>query len=173
MKLLPLDSPELIGLAAAWLGQEENYKWLDFGNGVQRLTPVAIKIMTQRDLHVLRAFQPDDAEQPVGVVGLTNVDRAFKTASLWVVLGDKRYKGRTFYATSQLLTYAFDELGLQSVSAWTLETNYVTQRGLKRLGFRYVGRLRRCHYVDGQAYDRLLYDLLAEEHRERCNGSDR
>ncbi|HZH80322.1 MAG TPA: hypothetical protein VFD68_03390, partial [Gemmatimonadales bacterium] len=58
MKLLPLDSPERIELAAGWLNREENYKWLDFGNGVQSLTPVMLKVMTQRDLHVLRLYTP-------------------------------------------------------------------------------------------------------------------
>ena len=84
MKLLPLDNPELIELVASWLGREENYKWLDFGNGILAPTAVSLKVMTQRDLHVLRVFTPDDSDLPVGVVGLSNVDRRFKTAgSLW------------------------------------------------------------------------------------------
>src|SRR5437016_4170619 len=33
MKLLPLDSPELIELVAGWLGKADNYKWLDSGSG--------------------------------------------------------------------------------------------------------------------------------------------
>src|SRR5690349_22638396 len=64
MKLLPLDRPELIELVAGWLGREENHKWLDFGNGFHTLTPVSLKVMTQRDLHVLRAFTPDDSDLP-------------------------------------------------------------------------------------------------------------
>jgi len=38
MELLPLDKPEFIRLAAQWLGREENYKWLDFGDGAQALS---------------------------------------------------------------------------------------------------------------------------------------
>ncbi len=38
MKLVPLASTELIELAASWLGDYDNYKWLDFSNGVQRVT---------------------------------------------------------------------------------------------------------------------------------------
>src|ERR1041384_1665277 len=120
MKLLPLDRPELIELVASWLSQEDNYKWLDFGNGVHSPTPVSLKVMTQRDLHVLRVFtpngddapigaagparvarrrfrgvrasRPEAAEWGVGVGGLSNVDRRFKTAgSMWAVLGVKRY----------------------------------------------------------------------------------
>src|SRR5438876_4367839 len=95
MKLLPLDSPKLIELVASCLGKPENYKWLDFGNGVQVLTPVTLRIMTQREIQVIRAYTADHGDVPVGVVGLTNVDRKFKTASLWAVLGNKRYGGST------------------------------------------------------------------------------
>jgi RimJ/RimL family protein N-acetyltransferase len=167
MKLLPLDCPELIELVADWLSKEENYKWLDFGNGVHSLTAISLKVMTQRDLHVLRAFTPDESDLPIGVVGLSNVDRRFKTASsLWAVLGRKRYGGYAPRASSKLLTWAFTELALESVGAWTVEINGPGRRGLEQLGFHYIGRQRRCHWIDGQPYDRLLYDLLATEHRE-------
>jgi len=164
MKLLPLDSPELIELVAGWLAKPDNYKWLDFGNGVQTLTPVTLKIMTQREIQVIRAYTADHQDVPVGVVGLTNVDRKFKTASLWAVLGNKRYGGCTTEACSKMLTLGFTELGLQGINAWTLETNRPAQSVLDRLHFRYIGRQRQCHCIDGRWFDRLLYDLLATEH---------
>src|SRR2546430_16578349 len=68
MKLLPLDKPELIQLAAQWLGREENYKWLDFGVGAPALSVVSLRVMSQRDLHVLRVFTPDDTDLPIGSV---------------------------------------------------------------------------------------------------------
>jgi len=167
MKLLPLDRPELIELVAGWLGKEENSKWLDFGNGVHSVTAVSLKIMTQRDLHLLRVYTPDDSDVPIGVCGLSNVDRRFKTAgSFWVVLGEKRYGGYASRAASKLLTIGFGELGLDAVGAWTVEVNVAARRGLERLNFQYIGRQRRCHWIDGRPYDRLLYDLLATEHRE-------
>src|SRR4029077_1028932 len=94
MKLLPLDSPERIELAAGWLNRGENYKWLGLGNGVESLKPGMLKVMTQRALHVLRLYTPPGSDLPIGVVGLSNVDRRFRTAgSLWAVLGRKRYGG--------------------------------------------------------------------------------
>src|SRR6058998_3597148 len=135
-------------------------------NGVQTLTPVTLKIMTQREIQVIRAYTADHGDLPVGVVGLTNVDRKFKTASLWAVLGNKRYGGCTTEACGKLLTLGFNELGLQAVNAWTLETNVPAQRALERLHFRYIGRQRQCHCIDGRRLDRLLFDLLAAEHRD-------
>ena len=69
MRLLPLDSPELIRLVAGWMSRKENYEWLDFGNGKQVLTPEWLKIATQRDTEVLRVFTEDDDAAPVGIVG--------------------------------------------------------------------------------------------------------
>ena len=166
MKLLSLDSPELITLAGGWLSAPANAKWLDFGNGVQRVTPVMLKIMTQRDIHCLRVYTADDEETPAGVAGLSNIDRNFKTASVWCVLGNKQYGGCSARAVSKMLTIAFTELGLAAVSAWTVEINKGGRGVIDRLPFTSIGRLRKCHYIDGKAYDRLLYDMLACEHRE-------
>ena len=62
MKLLPLDTPERIELVAGWLGKAENYKWLDFGNGVQRVTSITLRIMSQRDIHVFRIYTAGDED---------------------------------------------------------------------------------------------------------------
>ncbi len=167
MKLLPLDSPELIRLVADWMSRKENYQWLDFGNGRQVLTPEWLKISTQRDTEVLRVFTSEDGGAPVGIVGLTNVDRTFGTARIWVVAGDKSFgaRGLATRAASMLLTHAFRDLGLQAVNTWIVEHNQ-SVRIARRLNFVLIGRQRRCHVIDGRACDRLWFDLLAAEHLE-------
>jgi RimJ/RimL family protein N-acetyltransferase len=165
MRLIPLDAPELIALVAGWLAEKENFQWFDFGGGRQQLTPALVKIMAQRETNVVRVFTADDDETPIGVVGLQNVDRHFKTATIWTVLGNKAYCGR-FYpgqAVSKMLTFGFQELGLGAINTWTVEHNRSVAY-LKRLKFRYIERQRRCHYIDGQPFDRLLFDLLSSEH---------
>ena len=168
MRLLPLDSPELTRLVAGWLGEMSVYPWLDFGNGIQILTPALLKVMTQRDAHVLRVFTDDEEDRPIGVVGLSNVDRHFKTAMIWIALGDRRYGGRGYpaRAASKILTVGFHELGLRAINAWTVERNVAVLRIFKRLNFQLIGRQRQCHSIDGVSYDRLLYDILASEHKE-------
>jgi RimJ/RimL family protein N-acetyltransferase len=167
MKLLPLDSPELFDLVAGWLNQKENNQWLDFGNGRQPITPALLKIMAQRETHVLRVYTSDRDDIPIGIVGLNSVDRAFKTATFWGVSGEKSFRNRGYstIASSKLMTLAFHDLGLHAVNTWAAEHN-PSIRTIERLGFRFVGRLRQCHYIDGRLYDRLLFDLLASEHRE-------
>jgi len=171
MKLLPLDAPEAIELIAGWLARKENYQWLDFGNGRQILTPALLKIMAQRETHFLRAFTSDRDDTPIGIVGLNGVDRAFKTATFWGASGDKSFRNRGYstIASSKLMTLAFRDLGLHAVNTWAVEHNQ-SLRTIERLGFRFIGRQRQCHYIDGRLCDRLLFDLLASEHRELDEG---
>jgi RimJ/RimL family protein N-acetyltransferase len=167
MMLRPIHSPADAELAASWLQLKENYQWLDFGNGRTSITPALLRIMAQRDTHFIRLYSAADGDTPIGIVGLHNVDRHMRTGTLWAVAGEKsfRNRGHAHLGVSRFLTLAFRELGLHSVNTWVVEHNS-SQRGIQRLGFRLVGRQRQCHFIDGQAYDRLLFDLLASEHRE-------
>ena len=167
MKLLPLDTPDLLSLAAQWLASKENYQWLDFGNGRQVVTPALLKIMTQRETHFLRVYTWGREDRPIGIVGLNSVDRAFKTGTLWAVAGEKSFSNRGYVslASSKFLTLAFRDLGLHVVNTWIVDRN-PSVRSLERLNFRFIGRQRQCHAIDGRPYDRLLFDLLASEHKE-------
>lgn len=164
MKLVPLDTPERLKLVAGWLAQKENYQWLDFGDGRQRLSPEWLKIAIQRGTDVVRIFTSNDGA-PIGVVALGHVNPDFKTANLWVVLGDKSFAGRGYAsrAVSSMLTLGFRELGLHAISTWIVEHN-PSVRVAERVKFRPIGRQRQCHCIDGRAYDRLWFDLLASEH---------
>jgi RimJ/RimL family protein N-acetyltransferase len=167
MKLLPLYSQDTFELVSGWLRQKENSQWLDFGNGRMTVSPALLKIMTQRETHFMRVYTARGGEVPIGIVGLNNVDKVFRTATLWGVAGGKSFRDRGYagLAASRLLTLAFGDLGLNCVNTWVVDGN-PSQRSVERLGFRLVGRLRQCHVIDGRLRDRLLFDLLASEHRE-------
>jgi RimJ/RimL family protein N-acetyltransferase len=167
MQLLPLNSPERIRLVASWLVRKENYQWLDFGDGRQLVSPEWLKVAMQRGSYALRIFTADDDQTPIGVVGLSNINPHFKTANIWIVLGDKSQSGRGYAsrATSEMLTVGFRELGLGAIHTWIVEHN-PSIRVAERVGFRPIGRQRKCHYIDGRAYDRLWFDLLPSEHEE-------
>ena len=164
MKLLPLESATM-PLAAGWLARKENYQWLDINPGGRILTPQALALMNAHHDHVLRLYAPDDGEPPVGLVALSDLSAAHRTATLWCVLGDKRVAGRgyTTRAVTAMLSHAFGELGLWAVRAWAVEANTPATRVLERNGFKRAGRLRQCHEIDGRLRDRLLFDRLAWE----------
>ena len=167
MQLKPLDSPEVIRLAADWLGRKENYQWLDFGDGRQLVTAEWLKIAIQRGTYILRTFTADGNDRPIGLVGLSNINSQFKSATIWIVVGDKSYRARGYatLAASRMLTLGFGTLGLHTINTWIVEHN-PSIRIAQRLGFRLIGRQRQCHFIDGKPYDRLWFDLLASEHEE-------
>jgi len=167
VSLRPLDRPELIELVAGWMARKENYQWLDFGDGAQALTPMWLKILTQRKQTILRVYTSDEFDLPIGVVALDDVDPIFHTARLWAVAGDKSFAARGYAtrAASKMLTPGFRELGLHAINTWVVDGN-PSIRTVERLNFRYIGRQRQCHYIDGQPHDRLWFDLLASEHEE-------
>jgi RimJ/RimL family protein N-acetyltransferase len=167
MKLAPLDTAERLQRVAAWLTQKDNNQWLDFGDGRRRVSAEWLKIAMQRGTYVLRIFTSDSDDTEIGVVGLGEVNKDFRTANLWVVLGDKSFAGKGYAsrAVSKMLTLGFTELGLHAISTWIVEHNPSIQVA-KRVGFRPIGTQRQCHYIDGHPYDRLWFDLLASEHQE-------
>jgi RimJ/RimL family protein N-acetyltransferase len=165
VKLLPPDAAAL-GRVAGWLADVATARWLDFGDGTQTLTLPALALMAKRPAHLLRMFTPDGADEPVGLVAFSDIARTVGTARLWYVLGAREHAGRglTTRAVSRLLGVGFAELGLVAVNAWVVDGNGASVRVLERNGFRLIGRQRRCHAMDGRRWDRLLYDLIAEEH---------
>lgn len=171
MDLLPLEADAQFNLAARWLGQKRIYQWLDFGGGPQPLQAVLIKIMAQKNEHVLRLFTDDREHRPIGIVGLSNVNRACRTAMLWEVLGEQLYstKGYARRAASAMLSFGFHEIGLKAINAWAVDGNYASLRILRSLGFKPVGRLRQCHCFEGRVHDRLWFDLMAEEYLENTH----
>ena len=167
MQLLPIDTPERLKLVAHWLAQKENYQWLELGDGRQLMSLEWLTIAMQRRSYVLRLFTSDVGDMPIGVVALSNVNEHFKTANIWVVVGDKSYASRGYAnrAASRMLTIGFKELGLEAVHTWIVEHNQ-SVRMAKRLKFRLIGRQRQSHHIDGRTYDRLWFDLLSSEHEE-------
>jgi RimJ/RimL family protein N-acetyltransferase len=167
VKLIAPDA-ELLALAATWLADESNTRWLDFGHGRQTLPPGALMLMAKQPAQMFRIFTSETDDRPVGLVALSDIAPTFGTANLWYVLGAKEYGGRglTTRAVSRLLTEAFADRHLVAVSAWAVDVNRASIAVLEKNRFTLIGRQRRCHVVGGDHHDRLLYDLLAEEHEE-------
>ena len=167
MRLKSPDSPDEMRLVAWWLGQKENYQWLDFGGGRQTVSPEWLKMAMQRGTYAIRLFTPDQDDRPIGVTALGDINPQFRTANYWVILGDKAYaqRGYASRATSAMLTIGFRDFGLLAINTWIVDGN-PSIGVVRRVKFRPVGRQRQCHQIDGRTYDRLWFDLLAVEHEE-------
>lgn len=157
-----------IEYVASWFAKEDVRQWLDFGGGVQALNATSLQSMARSESSLCRLFTSDTNDFPIGVVGFSNISPNFHSAVLWYVLGESDFCGcgYTSRAVSKMLTVGFSQLGLRSVSAWTVEHNVASIRVLQRNNFRLIGRQRQAHVIDGRCADRLLFDLLTTEHRD-------
>lgn len=166
MPLKTIDSNELVDRVTTWLAARENSQWLDFGDGQRTVTPAWVKIVSRSNRHVLRVFT-DEHGEAIGVVALGSIDHAFRTGTLWFVLGDKRYarSGYTTRAAAEMLRVGFEDLDLHAINTWTVEGN-PSMHIIAKLQFKPAGRQRQCHWIDGSPRDRLLWDLLASDRTE-------
>ena len=166
VRLRPFDAEDT-DLVTAWLMADANAPWLDLGKGGRRADARVLLAAARHGAHIVRVFTAGDGVSPAGIVALRDVAVEFRTAMLWYVLGDKRHAGRgyTTRAVAALLDEAFGPLALGAITAWVVDGNEASRRVLVRNGFQLIGRQRRCHRVDGEWRDRLLFDLLASEHR--------
>lgn len=167
MSMVKPATDESLPTISGWLAQRDIAKWLDFGPG-GRVTTAGLKIGIARSTERIFTFSPGGAGEPAGVVGLSQINRRFRTAMLWYALGNQCMGGQglTTQAVEAVLRIAFDHLELDAINAWTVADNRPSLRVLQKTGFQLIGRQRRCHYVDSQPKDRLLFDRLSSRLEE-------
>ncbi len=105
-----------------------------------------------------------DAERIVGQVNLTAVRRRhFESAELGYRVGQREGgRGVASQAVALCLREAFDTHRLRRVEAVARPENKASVRVLERNGFVQFGHSRRSFELDGQWFDRLLF----ERHRD-------
>lgn len=77
-------------------------------------------------------------------------------------------RGYATDAAEVILDFAFGELGLHRVTAAVGPENRASLGTVRRLGFRYEGRLRDHVHTNGAWRDSELYSLLAHERGDRA-----
>jgi len=105
--------------------------------------------------------------EPIGLVGLVGIDMRYRTAEIYVAIGNKDYWGKGVVSEAEALTiqWAFDWLGLERIWAHADIRNTASIVMMKRLGFKVEGTLREHRYVGGQRTDVASMGLLRREFR--------
>lgn len=103
--------------------------------------------------------------QPIGVIGLVNIDRRHGTAEIFIVIGDRDYwaKGVMRHAESLLIHWAFSEFGLEKIWAHVRTNNIASIITMKKLGFKIEGTLRQHVCIAGQREDIFMCGLLKQD----------
>jgi RimJ/RimL family protein N-acetyltransferase len=103
-------------------------------------------------------------DDPVGVVGLTGIDRQHGHAVLGYWIAPEHWnRGYATDAATLLVGYGFDHLRLHRVEADVYEHNPASARVLEMAGFGREGVLRDRHYADGDYRDVYRYAVLEDE----------
>jgi len=107
----------------------------------------------------------------IGVVSLQSIDSQNRSCSIGMGMAkiENRNKGYGKQAVQLMLEYGFKNLGMERITANTLEMNISAQKSLEKSGFVLEGRERKAVYFGGRRYDRLNYGLLAEEYLKRTD----
>lgn len=103
--------------------------------------------------------------EPVGLIGLLDINRRFSKAEFYIVMGNPEYRGKgvALKATKMMLDAAFTEFGLNKVYLYTEYANRGAQVLFIKSGFRVEGLLRQDTVLDGQFSNRYVMSILKQE----------
>ena len=105
----------------------------------------------------------------VGVVGLhgirwqlraLRVDRA--ELGFWLSPAEQGH-GLMTEAARAVVRFAFEDLGLHKITVGCIEDNRPSHKVIKKLGFRYTGRLEEDLWRDGKWWTHLRFELTSTE----------
>lgn len=101
----------------------------------------------------------------IGWVDLKNIDLTNKQAELGIVIGDKDYwgKGYGLSAMKEMLSWGFNELGLNKIWLRVDIDNVNAIKSYKRMGYLEEGILRQDRLRNGKFIDRLRMSILRSE----------
>lgn len=98
----------------------------------------------------------------VGQITLTGIDhaRGLCSVTMGIARREQRSRGSGTQALQMVLRYAFNSLGLQTVTTETLSSNRAAIRVLEKVGFRLTGTEKRV-LPDGTGFvDRLHFSII-------------
>jgi ribosomal-protein-serine acetyltransferase len=102
--------------------------------------------------------------QLVGAIDLPRMNWEKRTTEIGYWLDkDMQGKGIITRATKTLVTYAFEEYGLNKVEIHAAVGNYRSRAVPERLGFTQEGIQRQVAWLNGTAHDLVIYGMLASE----------
>ena len=157
-------------LYAHWYGDEEIWhltSWMS-----QPMQPAAVeRLFKEREKSSMDdsfAIHREGEDEPVGVIGLSNISEANASADLSVIVGEAeaRDQGLGTEAIRLILSYAFEELGLNSVALSVFDFNEAAIHTYENLGFEREGRMREAIRRDERFHDAILMRILAADWRE-------
>ncbi|EGW41605.1 GNAT family protein [Desulfosporosinus sp. OT] len=107
----------------------------------------------------------DENKLLIGTTGFKEVNIPGRSATLYVVIGNKSYWGKG-YGSDALITFVrflFNQWNFHRISLDTWDENLRAIKAYEKVGFKIEGRQREARFVLGTYHDAILMGLLREE----------
>lgn len=103
----------------------------------------------------------------IGLTSLASIDMVHRSARTQIMIGDKSYWGLGIgtQVLQKLLTFAFDERGLERIWCRILMSNLASQRLHRKAGYVQEGLMRKAAFKNGHFQDVVLMAILREDYR--------
>jgi RimJ/RimL family protein N-acetyltransferase len=150
-------------LVRPWFDDPENARWLKSVYRLGKYNRITHQLsLKQRSNYLCIGLA---GNVPVGLVGLSHIDRLDRSAMVWYLIASNEMRGQGVATklVNLILKEAFGPLTLHSVYASVVEANIASCRVLQKNNFRCIGVQRQCHSVGGSFHNRLIFDLLIGE----------
>lgn len=112
----------------------------------------------------------DAPENILGLVSLCDIDNLSRSCVFHIMIGDKnqRGKGMGYFAVSEILRHAFEDLNLNRVELHVLPDNEPALGLYRKAGFQQEGLLRQCVFKNGEYKDMIVMSILREEWKKNA-----
>ncbi len=110
----------------------------------------------------------DGQSEPIGIVGLENVNHINGDAVLAVCIsGQLRKKGIGIRTAALIMDVAFLQLGLNRLTSYYRADNDASRHLIERVGFQQEGCMRQAWFTNGRHVDMMTVGILRQEWMER------
>lgn len=105
----------------------------------------------------------------MGNVGLINIDQQSRRCDISYFV-DPLYhnNGIATEASSALIKYAFEQLGMVRVGGMCMEINIASARVMEKLHMTYEGTLRNYFFKENVFINARVYSILVDEYQRLC-----
>ena len=107
-------------------------------------------------------------DEPVGLIGFSNISKQNKNADLFVVIGEDNYRGKGIGRNSMswLIDFGFNRLGLHKINLGVVKDNIPAVSLYKRLGFKVEGEMEDELHCNGKFYNFLSMSLFKKNYKK-------
>jgi RimJ/RimL family protein N-acetyltransferase len=166
VRLLPFDVEDISDEYIEWLNDPVTTRFLDTKLGQTRsMVRAYVQSFTPPNVLMRIVWKPSNTH--VGNVSLHSFQPIHRRIELGIMIGRASERGKSIgrQACSLIAGYAFDQLGVNKITAGTVIENGGMSRVFLDLGFTVEGTLAKHFYLEGEYHDVRIFGLLRESFR--------